>query len=93
MIGRVRQGHTLAFNAVRKSYHELLTSFTGPKAPGEEGRSEAEKEIMNEIILAPAAELQPAPLFTPTPKAAQRGLEFFTAQINDARRPPRLYAG
>ena len=36
-----------------------------------------------EIILAPAAELQPAPLFTPTPKAAKRVLEFFTAQINN----------
>ena len=38
---------------------------------------------MNEIILAPAPELQPAALFTPTPKAAQRVLEFFTAQINN----------
>lgn len=38
---------------------------------------------MNEIILAPAPELQPAPLFTPTPKAARRVLEFFTAQINN----------
>ncbi len=26
---------------------------------------------------------QPAPLFAPTPKAAQRVLEFFTAQINN----------
>src|SRR6202011_1574435 len=26
---------------------------------------------------------RPAPLFTPTPKAAQRVLEFFTAQINN----------
>jgi hypothetical protein len=30
-------------------------------------------------VLAPA----PAPLFTPTPKAAKRLLEFFTAQINN----------
>lgn len=36
-----------------------------------------------EIILSPAPELQPAPLFTPTPKAAKRVLEFFTAQINN----------
>ena len=28
-------------------------------------------------------ELHPAPLFTPTPQAAQRMLEFFTAQINN----------
>ena len=28
-------------------------------------------------------EQQPAPLFTPTPKAAKRMLEFFTAQINN----------
>ena len=28
-------------------------------------------------------ELHPAPLFTPTPQAAQRMLEFFTAQLNN----------
>lgn len=37
----------------------------------------------NEIILYPADELQPATLFTPTPNAARRVLEFFTAQINN----------
>lgn len=36
-----------------------------------------------ELILSPAPELQPAPIFTPTPKAAKRVLEFFTAQINN----------
>ena len=36
-----------------------------------------------EIALSPAPELQPAPLFTPTPKAAKRVLEFFTAQVNN----------
>src|SRR6202790_707279 len=36
-----------------------------------------------EIILPPAPELQPATVFTPTPKAAKRVLEFFTAQINN----------
>jgi site-specific recombinase XerD len=36
-----------------------------------------------EIILSPAPMLQPAALFTPTPKAARRVLEFFTAQINN----------
>jgi len=36
-----------------------------------------------EIIIAPSPDLQPAPLFTPTPKAAQRVLEFFTGQINN----------
>lgn len=35
-----------------------------------------------EIILSPAPALQPASLFTPTPKAAKRVLEFFTAQVN-----------
>ena len=35
------------------------------------------------IILRPSPDLQPAALFTPTPKAAQRVLEFFTAQINN----------
>ena len=39
--------------------------------------------MSTEIILSPAAALQPAPLFTPTPKAAKRVLEFFTAQINN----------
>ena len=28
-------------------------------------------------------EQQPAPLFTPTPQAAKRMLEFFTAQLNN----------
>ena len=37
-----------------------------------------------ELIIAPSADLQPAPLFAPTRKAAQRFLEFFTAQINNA---------
>ncbi len=35
------------------------------------------------LILSPALELVPAPLFAPTPKAAQRVVEFFTAQINN----------
>jgi hypothetical protein len=35
------------------------------------------------VILSPAPALQPEPLFTPTPKAAKRVLEFFTAQINN----------
>ncbi len=38
-----------------------------------------------EIILSPAPELQTAPLFTPTPKAARRILEFLTAQVNTLR--------
>jgi hypothetical protein len=32
---------------------------------------------------SPAPAVFPAPLFTPTPKAARRTLEFFTTQIND----------
>src|ERR1700686_652082 len=36
-----------------------------------------------EIILSPTPELQPATVFTPTPKAAKRVLEFFTAQISN----------
>lgn len=39
--------------------------------------------MSTEIILSRAPELQPAPLFAPTPKAAKRVLEFFTAQINN----------
>jgi site-specific recombinase XerD len=39
--------------------------------------------MSTKIILSPAPELQPAALFTPTPKAAKRVLEFFTAQINN----------
>ena len=38
---------------------------------------------LTEIVLSPAPALQPAPLFTPTPKAARRVLEFFTAQVNN----------
>jgi site-specific recombinase XerD len=40
--------------------------------------------MTTEIILAPSPDLQTAALFTPTPKAARRVLEFFTAQINNA---------
>jgi hypothetical protein len=36
-----------------------------------------------QLIIAPAPALLPAPLFAPTPKAAQRVVEFFTAQINN----------
>ena len=36
-----------------------------------------------ELILSPASPLRPASLFTPTPKAARRVLEFFTARINN----------
>jgi hypothetical protein len=36
--------------------------------------------MTSETIRSPAPVLQPAPLFTPTPKAARRVLEFFTAQ-------------
>lgn len=39
--------------------------------------------MTTEILLAPSPDLQPAPLFAPTPKAAQRVLEFFTGQINN----------
>src|SRR6201988_3683161 len=44
----------------------------------------------NELIIAPSQDLQPAPLFAPTRKAAWRFLEFFTAQINNAH-PRRAY--
>ena len=40
-----------------------------------------------EIILSPAPAVLPASLFAPTPKAAQRVLEFFATQINDAYNP------
>ena len=36
-----------------------------------------------ELILSLPAPLSPASLFTPTPEAARRVLEFFTAQINN----------
>ncbi|MGP0076199.1 MAG: tyrosine-type recombinase/integrase [Bryobacteraceae bacterium] len=39
--------------------------------------------MTTEIIGAPVPELQPAAIFTPTPKAARRVLEFFTAQVNN----------
>jgi hypothetical protein len=38
---------------------------------------------LSETGAAPAPEFQPTALFTPTPKAAKRVLEFFTAQINN----------
>jgi site-specific recombinase XerD len=36
-----------------------------------------------QLAVAPAPALLPDPLFAPTPKAAQRVVEFFTAQINN----------
>ena len=39
--------------------------------------------MTTEMIIGPTADLRPAPLFTPTQKAAKRVLEFFTAQINN----------
>jgi hypothetical protein len=38
---------------------------------------------MNQIVLPPSPALQPPTLFAPTPKAAQRVVEFFTAQFNN----------
>jgi hypothetical protein len=38
--------------------------------------------MSTEIASSPAPAVLPARLFTPTPKAARRVLEFFTAQIN-----------
>jgi hypothetical protein len=39
--------------------------------------------MTTEVVISPVTELQPTTLFTPTPKAARRVLEFFTAQINN----------
>jgi site-specific recombinase XerD len=39
--------------------------------------------MSTDLILSPAPAVLPARLFTPTPKAARRVLEFFTAQINN----------
>jgi site-specific recombinase XerD len=38
---------------------------------------------MNQLIIAPTPDLLPPALFAPTPKAAKRVLEFFTAQVNN----------
>src|SRR5260370_7892702 len=38
--------------------------------------------MKGDLIIAPSPDLQPA-FFTPTPKAAKRVLEFFTAQISN----------
>ena len=42
---------------------------------------------MTEIIFSPAPPHHEPTLFTPTPKAARRVLEFFTAQINNDHTP------
>jgi len=39
--------------------------------------------MTTDLIVAPLPELLPAALYAPTPKAAKRVLEFFTAQINN----------
>jgi site-specific recombinase XerD len=43
----------------------------------------AGKTVMNQLVPFPAPAVLPARLFAPTPKAAQRVVEFFTAQINN----------
>jgi hypothetical protein len=42
---------------------------------------------MSTDLIPSAAPVLPAPIFAPTPKAAKRVLESFTAQINIAARP------
>src|SRR6516165_8523300 len=59
-------------------YHTLAEPGRGP-----EKTSLTPTLMTNEIIIAPSPDLWPAALFTPTPKAAKRVLEFFTAQINN----------
>ena len=39
--------------------------------------------MASDLILSPAPSLTSIALYAPTPKAAQRVLEFFTAQINN----------
>ena len=39
--------------------------------------------MSTELIISPASGDLPAQLYAPTPKAAKRVLEFFTAQINN----------
>jgi hypothetical protein len=39
--------------------------------------------MTTDLILPPSPVVLPAQIFTPTPKAAKRVLEFFTAQINN----------
>ena len=39
--------------------------------------------MTTELIAIPSPDLPPAQFFAPTPKAAQRVVEFFTAQINN----------
>jgi Phage integrase, N-terminal SAM-like domain len=58
-------------------YHTLDEPGRGPVKVADIHR------VTTDIILAPSPDLQPAPFFTPTPKAAKRVLEFFTGQINN----------
>jgi site-specific recombinase XerD len=39
--------------------------------------------MTSDLIVSPSPELLPAQIFAPTPKAAKRVVEFFTAQINN----------
>jgi len=43
----------------------------------------AESAVTTALTFSPFAALLPAPLFAPTPKAAKRFVELFTAQINN----------
>ena len=61
-----------------------VTLFVVPCSLGQCDITSPQADCMtNEIAIAPSPEFRPAALFTPTPKAARRVLEFFTAQINN----------
>src|SRR5271157_4165187 len=60
------------------------TGFTRPTArPKLSMKSVEPTSMRTEVILSPAPGLLPARPFAPTPKAARRVVEFFTAQINN----------
>ena len=42
-----------------------------------------DQSMTTALILSPSHDLVPAPLFAPSPRAAHRFVEFFTAQINN----------
>jgi site-specific recombinase XerC len=60
----------------------MRASMTDP-IDNTESASRPKTSMSTAVIIAPAPELLAPQLFTPTPKAAKRVLEFFTAQVNN----------
>jgi len=72
------------FAGARGAPTKVLDAATGSPAVARAMSDPSTRQLpTRQLIIAPAAGLVPARLFAPTPKAAKRVVEFFTAQVNN----------